>query len=85
MPQVDFHLDLSADQKDRDRQDPATEVNLVIVHANAATDHVVAVVTALEIAVQPRVTMKGMGLAFNITYIRVSHDYIRFVLTQKKS
>ena len=85
MPQVDFHLDLSADQKDRDRQDPATEVNLVIVHANAATDHVVAVVTALEIAVQPRVTMKGMGLAFNITYIRVSHDYIRFVLTQTKS
>lgn len=55
---LEVDLDLSADQKDRDRQDPATEVNLVIVHANAATDHVVAVVTALEIAVQPRVTMK---------------------------
>jgi len=55
---LEVDLDLSADQKDRDHQNPATEVNLVIVHANAATDHVVAVVTALEIAVQPRVTMK---------------------------
>jgi len=55
---LEVDLDLSADQKDRDRQNPATEVNLVIDHATVATDHVVAAVTALAIAVQPRVTMK---------------------------
>jgi len=55
---LEVDLDLSADQKDRDHQNPATEANLAIDHANVATDHVVAVVTALAIAVQPRVTMK---------------------------
>lgn len=55
---LEVDLDLSADQKDRDHQNPVTEAYLVIDHANVATDHVVAVVTALAIAVQPRVTMK---------------------------
>jgi len=55
---LEVDLDLSAVQNDRDHQNPATEVNLVIDHATVATDHVVAAVTALAIAVQPRVTMK---------------------------
>ena len=63
-PLVDFYLDPSVVQKDHDHQNHATKVNLAIDHANVATDHVVAVVTALAIAVQQRVTMKGKGQEF---------------------
>lgn len=55
---LEVDLDLSVDQKDRDHQDRETEAILAIDHANVATDHVVAVVTALAIAAQPRATMK---------------------------
>lgn len=55
---LEVDLDPSVVQKDHDHQNHATKVNLAIDHANVATDHVVAVVTALVIAVQQRVTMK---------------------------
>jgi len=55
---LEVDLDLSAVQNDRDRQNHVTEVDLVINHANVATDHVVAAVIALAIAAQQKVTMK---------------------------
>jgi len=55
---LEVDLDPSADQRDPNHEDPATEVDHAIDLANVAIDHVVAAVTALAIAVQPKATMK---------------------------
>jgi len=55
---LEVDLDLNADQSDREHQNHAIEAYHVTDHATVAIDHVDAVVTALAIVDQPKVTTK---------------------------